>query len=118
MIKQEKNKTLNSQIDKKRHSLVRKTLKHISISNENLAWLSKPQQKVPVICLSSPDTKLNSASASMIVTRNSQDTRARLILFCIIYINYDHKPLAEIKKLAIFWDKFKGLALRKDPKFA
>ncbi len=56
------------------------------------------------------DARLNLASAGMIATRGSQDVIAQLMLFCTIYTNYDHKPLAGVRKPAIPWDKFKGLA--------
>lgn len=38
------------------------------------------------------------------------------MLFCIIYTNYNHKPLAGVRKPAISWDKFKGLASKRGPK--
>ena len=58
------------------------------------------------------DAKLTLASAGMIAIRGTQDLSAQLMLFCTIYTNYNHKLLAKVKKLAILWDKFKGLALR------
>lgn len=40
------------------------------------------------------------------------------MLFYTIYTNYNHKLLGRIRKPAIPWEKFKGLALRKGPKFS
>ena len=67
---------------------------------------------------SGSDTRLNSALIGMVATRSIQDVKAQLMLFCTIYINYDHKPLAGVKKPAIAWDKFKRLASKRGPKFA
>lgn len=48
--------------------------------------------------LSGFDTRLNSASASMVSTKDSQDISTQFILFCTIYTNYNHKLLAKIRK--------------------
>ena len=66
--------------------------------------------------LNSPDARFNSKSAGTVATRGSQDVSAQFMLFCTIYTNYDHKPLAGVRKPAIPWDKFKGLASRGVPK--
>ena len=58
------------------------------------------------------DVRLNSTSAGMVTTKGSEDVSAQLMRFCTIYTNYNHKLLAEVRKLVIPWDKFKGLASR------
>lgn len=63
--------------------------------------------------LSGPDIRFNSATASMVTTRNSQDISAQLMLFYTTYTKYNDKLLAGVKKPAIVWDKFKLLALRR-----
>lgn len=40
------------------------------------------------------------------------------MLFCTIYTNYDHNPLAEVLKLELLWDKYKRLVLRKNLKIS
>lgn len=65
---------------------------------------------------SGPDAILNLALAGMVATKGSQDINTQLILFRTIYTNYDHKLLARVRKLAILWDKLKGLASREGRK--
>ena len=38
------------------------------------------------------------------------------MLFYTIFINHNYKLLAGIRKLAIAWDKLKGLVLKEGPK--
>lgn len=64
------------------------------------------------------DARLNLVSAGIITTRNNQDVKIQLMLFCTIYTNYNYKPLVEVRKPAISWDKFKKLASRKGLKVA
>ena len=99
-------------MNKERKPLAGEILSHTSSGNQNAARLPRPQQEAPVIRFSAPDAGLNLASAGMIATRGSQDVSAQLMLFCTIYTNYDHKPLAGVRKPAIPWDKFKELASR------
>lgn len=40
------------------------------------------------------------------------------MLLYTIYINYNHKPLTEVRKSAIPWDKFKRLTSKKNLKVA
>ena len=97
----QKDKTLNPQVDKKKHLLARKTLRHISSSNQDPALLSSPQQEVTIMCPSGLDTRLNSVLAGIVATKGSQDVSIQLIPLCIIYTNYDHKLLTGVRKLAI-----------------
>ena len=99
-------------MNEERQPLAGKILSHTNSSNQDTARLPRLQQEAPVIRPSGPDARLNLASAGMIATRDSQDVSAQLMLFCTIYTNYDHKPLAGVRKPAIPWDKFKGLASR------
>ena len=57
----------------------------------------------------------------MVALRGSQNIKnsayiSLYYLFYIIYINYNYKLLAGVRKPEIFLDKFKKLALKKDPK--
>ncbi len=88
-------------MNEERQPLAGETLSHTSSGNQDTAWLPRPQQEVPVIRPSGPDAKLNLASAGMIATMGSQIVSAQLMLFCTIYTNYDHKPQAGVRKLAI-----------------
>lgn len=78
-------------MDKKRHPLAKEIPRHISSGNQDLARLSKPQQEVAVMRLSSPDARLNSALAGMVAgmlaTKDGQDVSAQPMLFCTTYIN-------------------------------
>lgn len=68
--------------------------------------------------LSGFDARLKLASASIVAIKSSQDVKTQLMLFCIICTNYNHKPLAGVRKPVIFTNEFKGLALKKGPKVA
>ncbi len=103
-------------MNEERQPLTGETPRHTSSGNQDTARLPRPQQEAPVMRPNGPDARLNSASAGMVATRVSQDVIAHLMLFCTIYTNYDHKPLAGVRKPAIPWDKFKGLASRRVPK--
>lgn len=62
------------------------------------------------------NAKLNSALASIVATKGSQNINAQLIFFYTIYNNYNHKLLTRVKKPAIPWNKFRGWALKGDLK--
>ena len=61
---------------------------------------------------------MNLALASMIASRESQNIKAQLRFFYIIYTNYNIKSLAKVKKPKILLNKFNGLNLRRNFKIA
>ena len=73
LTKKEKDETLNPQVDKERYPLAGEIPRHTSSSSQDSARLSRPQQEVAVMRFSCSDARLNSASASMVATRGSED---------------------------------------------
>ena len=69
----QKDEILNPWVDKERLLLVGKTPRHTKSDNQDPTWLPSLQQKVVVIRSSGPDTRLNPASADIVVTIGSQD---------------------------------------------
>lgn len=47
---------------------------------------------------SSFNIRFNLALAKIVVSRQTQDVKAQLILFYIIYTNYNYKLLSKVKK--------------------
>lgn len=90
-------KTLNLRLNKEM-LLTGKIPRNTSNGNQNPAQLPRPQQEILVICPSNSDARLNLVSVGMVVTRGNPDINAQLILFYIIYIKYNHKLLAKVKK--------------------
>ena len=58
-------------MDKKKHTLVEKTLRHKKSGNQDPVWLFRPEQKVAIMDFSDYTTRLNLVSADIVITNGS-----------------------------------------------